>query len=344
MQPVEPATAVESRAWRSELEQRIIDVYREASKAVVFISTVTLNVDPFDFFQTIRPQSGSGSGIIVDAKAGIILTNLHVIQDAHKIEILTDDGQPLDARLLGFDREYDIAVLQLKKPPVNLVSIPFGDSSQLEIGQTVLAIGNPFGLNKTLTSGIISSLDRAIRTPGPQGVLMRGLIQTDAAINPGNSGGPLLDVNGRLVGINGAILSQSGDSAGIGFAVPINEIKRFLPELVATGKILRPYIGWILVDTNQGPMVRRVISESPAEKSGLQPIERRAETAFVQGFVRDFDRADLVYKIDGTRVVSSEHAQSLITRIKPVRPIELTLKRGGLQGAERVVELLPELK
>lgn len=341
LDPLE-SVARPSTATRSTEEQRTIAVYKEANQAVVFISTVTLTVDPFDLFHNIRPQTGSGSGIIIDAERGIILTNLHVIQDAHKIEILLSDGQPYPAKLLGYDRDYDLAILQLKTPPSNLVSLPFGDSTRLEVGQRVLAIGNPFGLNKTLTTGIISSLDRTIKSP--TGVLMKGLIQTDAAINPGNSGGPLLDADGNLVGINTAILSQSGDSAGIGFAVPIHEIERFLPELIATGKVLRPSFGWVLVDTNQGPMVRRVMPGGPAERAGIEPIEKIVQNVFVRGFVRDFDRADLVYKIDGKRVQTGEQAAALIARAKPIRPVTITLKRGGINGPERTLTVTPELQ
>ncbi len=334
--------ASSNTAWRSEEELRTVSVYKSVNEAVVFITTVTLTIDPIDFFYEVHPQQGSGSGIIVDAKKGIIVTNLHVIQDAHKIEIMLADGQPYQARLLGYDREYDLAVLQLKQPPANLTGIEFGDSGTLDVGQRVLAIGNPFGLNRTLTLGIISSLDRTIKTQ--EGILMKGLIQTDAAINPGNSGGALLDGDGRLIGINTAILSNSGSSAGIGFAVPINEIRRVLPELIATGKILRPYMGWILVDTNQGPMVRRVDPQSPAEQAGLQPIERIVQNVFARGFVRDIDRADLLFAIDGVKVKSREQVDEIIAQIKPVRPLKITLRRGGAGGAERTVEISPELK
>jgi len=225
-------------AQRSVEEEQTIQIYKSANESVVFITTITMAIDPLDFFQELRPREGTGSGIIVDASRGIIITNLHVIKDAHRIEIILSDGRSHAARLVGYDEEYDLAVLQLSEPPQGLVDLEFADSARLEIGQRVLAIGNPFGLNRTLTTGIVSSLERTVRSPG--GIIMKGLIQTDAAINPGNSGGPLLDMEGRLIGINTAILSQSGDSAGIGFAVPINQIKRVLPELIATGKVLRP--------------------------------------------------------------------------------------------------------
>ena len=235
-----------------------------------------------------------------------------------------------------------MAVLQLIEPPKSLRSVEFGDSSELEIGQRVLAIGNPHGLNRTLTSGIISSLERTVRNPS--GYFMKGLVQTDAAINPGNSGGPLLDMDGRLIGVNSAILSQSGDSAGIGFAVPVNQIRRILPELIATGKVLRPKIGWILVDTTQGPMVRRVFTGGPADIAGIQPIERPTGSVFMQGYVRDFERADLILRVNGKSVQSSEEVEEAITSSTHGKPISFTLRRGGIQGPERNVSVKPLLQ
>lgn len=324
-------------ARRSEEEERVIQTYKATSEAVVFIITETLTVDSFDLFPEVQHREGSGSGIIIDADKGIIITNLHVIKDAHRIEIMLADGQPNSAKLVGFDDEYDVAVLQLIKPTTKLIGLQFADSSKLEVGQRVLAIGNPFGLNRTLTTGIISSLDRTVKNPN--GTLMKGLIQTDAAINPGNSGGPLLDTEGRLIGINTAILSQSGDSAGIGFAVPINQIKRVLPELIATGKVLRPKIGWVLVDTTQGPMVRRLLGESPAGRAGIEPIERIVGGAFLRGFVRDVSRADLIYKVNGKRVYNKDEVEDLVSHSDPRQPITFTLRRGGINGRERDVQV-----
>lgn len=327
-------------ARRTEEEQRTIEVYKRAGEGVVFITTITLTVDPFDIFPQVQPREGSGSGIIVESERGLVLTNLHVIKDANRIEITLANGESYRARLLGYDEEYDIAVLQIVNPPRGLLSIPFGDSSRLEVGQRVLAIGNPFGLDRTLTSGIISSLNRTVRAGKG---LMKGLIQTDAAINPGNSGGPLLDVEGRLVGINTAILSQSGDSAGIGFAVPINLIKRVLPELIATGKVLRPKLGWVLVDTNQGPMVRRVMSGSPAEAAGLEPIERTVRDVFVRGYIRDFEQADLIVKVNGKQVSSREEVEDLIAESPSTKKISLSVRKGGINGKEREVLVTPVL-
>lgn len=329
-------------AHRTDEEQRIINVYKRANESVVFITTITLTVDPFEVFPEVRPREGTGSGMIIDSERGIVITNLHVVQDAAKMDIMLANGETRRGRVLGFDNEYDLAVLQLENPPKDLVSLPFGDSARLEVGQRVLAIGNPFGLNRTLTSGIISSLDRTLKAP--RGALMKGLIQTDAAINPGNSGGPLLDTDGRLIGINTAILSQSGDSAGIGFAVPINQIRRILPELIATGKVLRPKMGWVLVDTNQGPMVRRVIPGGPAAKAGVAPIERYVENVFIRGYTRDVDRADLIVKVNGQRVTNSDDVEDLVSSANAREPIAFTLRRGGMDGDERQVNIKPVLK
>lgn len=336
------APTVSAQTWRSEEERRTIEIYKNTNPAVVFISTITLTVDPSDFFLEVQPRAGTGSGIVVDAKRGIIITNLHVIQDAHKIQIMLSSGTTVTARLVGYDREYDIAVLELHEPPKNLVALEFGDSSKVEVGQKVLAIGNPFGLNRSLTSGIVSSLERTVKSPS--GVVMRGLIQTDAAINPGNSGGPLIDMDGKLIGVNTAILSSSGDSAGIGLAVPINQIKRVLPELIATGKVLRPKLGWMLVDTDQGPMIRRLVPRGPAEQAGLVPIERMVENAFVKGFVSDIDSADLIIAVNGTAVASREDVEEQIAQSPAGKDIKLVVRRGGRAGKQREVLVSPVLR
>ncbi|MDC0358742.1 trypsin-like peptidase domain-containing protein, partial [Oligoflexia bacterium] len=328
------------KAPRSSDEQQTITVYKKTNEAVVFISTVTLEVDLFAY--TARPHQGSGSGIIIDAQKGIIITNLHVIQDAHKIEIFLADQNSYRARLVGHDGQYDIAVLQLIDPPPNLTSVEFADSSKLEVGQRVLAIGNPHGLNRTLTTGIISSLDRTIKNPS--NFHMKGLIQTDAAINPGNSGGPLLDLSGRLIGMNSAILSASGDSAGIGFAVPANQIRRILPELIATGRVLRPDLGWVLFDTNQGPMVARVLENSAAAQAGVQPYLRQGGTVFRNQYTRDFQRADFIMQVNGRKVYTREDVEEAVSSADRGQSIKFTLRRGGARGRKREVEIKPFLK
>jgi putative serine protease PepD len=330
-------------AHRTEEEQRTIDVYKRVNEAVVFITTITLSQDPFDIFMEYQPRQGTGSGVIVDAERAIILTNNHVIGDAHRIEITLSDGRNYKARLIGTDPETDIGVVQITNPPSNLTAVTFSDSRTLEVGQHVLAIGNPFGLSSTLTQGIVSSLDRTVKSP--TGAMLRGLIQTDAAINPGNSGGPLLDTDGRLIGINTAILSQSGDSAGIGFAIPINGIRRILPELVSKGKIARPYLGWSLVDTTVGPMVMRIQGDGPADRAGLVPIERRVADVFLRGIVREPDTADMIVSVNGRKVSSRDDVEELVKQNEPPEaPITLRVRQGGRSGREREVTIKPILR
>ena len=329
-------------ASRTTVEEKVISVYKNANPSVVFISTVTLTIDPLDWFPEVHQQKGSGSGVIISAEDGIIITNLHVIQNAHEISIILNEGDSYSAKLLGFDQQYDLAVLKLDNPPSNLQTVNFGNSSTLEVGQRVLAIGNPFGLNKTLTTGIISSLDRSVKSA--DGILLKGLIQTDAAINPGNSGGPLLDTDGNLVGINTAILSQSGDSAGIGFAIPINKINKILPELIATGKVLRVDLGWVLVDTNQGPMVRRIMEGSAAEFAGIQPFEKIGRRGGRRILQRNFKNADLIMKVNGIKVKSKEEVEDLILEIDPKKELVLELKKGGRFSSKREIKIKPSLK
>ncbi len=326
-------------APRSEDEQEIIDVYRNTNESVVFITTVSIS---FDMFSGLQPEEGTGSGVIIDAEKGIILTNFHVIENAKRVEVSLAHGGVHPAKLLGIEPELDIAVLRLVDPPKGLVAANFGNSSTLEVGQMVIAIGNPFGLDRTLTSGIVSSLNRSIRRT--DGSLMKGLIQTDAPINVGNSGGPLLDKAGRLIGINAAILSRSGDSAGIGFAVPINQIRRILPELVATGKVLKPDFGWILLDTDQGPMVHQVIPGSPAEAAEVQPILRRLDGTFISGYVRDLDRADLIVSVNGKQVRSKDEVESAISESGGGQSVEFELRTGGRLGESRKVSIKPLLR
>jgi S1-C subfamily serine protease len=333
-----------SVATRTEDEQKTIDLYKRANGSVVFITTRSDVADPFAFFDEVKPQEGTGTGTVIDVQRGIVITNLHVIESALQsggsVEIMLSTGLSSKASLIGYDPESDIAALRVKDLPKGMVGIPYGDSSNLEVGQRVLAIGNPFGLYRSLTAGIVSSLERTMKTP--RGAVLKDLIQTDAAINPGNSGGPLLDSDGRLIGINTAILSQSGDSAGVGFAVPINSIKRILPELIATGKVRRPRMGWQLVDTDQGPMVLRVQADGVAEKGGIKPIEKVFSSGgFVRGFRRDIEGADLVYKVNGERVRTRDEIEDAIRKTERSQPVRLTLRTGGIYGGEREVSIVP---
>jgi putative serine protease PepD len=208
-------------------EANNMEVYQRVSSGVVNIVSVVVK---YDFFYNPFPQKGTGSGAVIDEK-GYIITNSHVIHNARSLEVTLADGSKWPAELMGSDPDNDLAVIRIKAPPEKISVIPMGDSSNLRVGQKVLAIGNPFGLGQTLTTGIISSLGRNIRTGA--GSIIRNMIQTDAAINPGNSGGPLLNSKGEMIGINAAILSPTGASVGIGFAIPVDTVKNVTPRLIS---------------------------------------------------------------------------------------------------------------
>src|SRR6266853_1327496 len=217
-------------------EQNNIEVYRAASPGVVYIQSTTMTRDFFGMFS--RPVEGAGSGSIIDEQ-GDILTNYHVIADAEKLTVSFGSGKNYPARVVGRDPDTDLAVIRLLETPKEpMTVVPLGDSDKLIVGQKVLAIGNPFGLDRTLTTGVISGLQRPIRAEN--GRQIEGAIQTDASINPGNSGGPLLDSHGRMIGINSQIESPTGASAGVGFAIPVNIAKRIVPQLVRNGSVQRP--------------------------------------------------------------------------------------------------------
>src|SRR2546423_8726930 len=219
-------------------EQNNIEVYRVLSPGVVFIHSTSY---ARDFFGFVEPQEGSGSGSVID-QDGNILTNYHVIEGAQKLAVSFGGQKNYAAKVVGGDPDTDLAVIKLIETPKEpLTIVPLGDSDKLEVGQKVLAIGNPFGLDRTLTTGVISGLQRPIRARN--GRPIEGAIQTDASINPGNSGGPLLDSHGRMIGINSQILSPTGASAGVGFAIPVNIAKRIVPQLIKNGSVQRPDLG-----------------------------------------------------------------------------------------------------
>lgn len=282
----------------------------------------------------LRPN-GLGSGVIVDLDYanGVILTNIHVIDGAEKIVVKLADNKVYEAEILGSVKELDLAVLKLKNPPPNLKTVPFGDSSTLEVGQKVFAVGNPFGLYRTLTTGIISAIRNEVKHP--DGFVIPGLIQTDASINPGNSGGALVDGEGRLIGINTFIISPNGGgSVGIGFAVPmdgvtINNIKQVLPQIVK--------FGWILEDTDRGPMVKKVFAGGPADQAGIMPIDRPEKKG------QDPDSAYLIERVNGTQVNNIQEAQQLLSDAlnKPGMKLNLTFRIGRKDG-NKVERTFPE--
>ncbi|HVX12132.1 MAG TPA: trypsin-like peptidase domain-containing protein [Pirellulales bacterium] len=310
-----------------------IAVYEQVNRSVVNISTK--GVREGDFFFAEVPTEGAGSGSVLD-KSGHILTNFHVIEDARQIEVTLFDGSTHAAKLVGYDMPNDVAVLSIEAPADRFFPVAFGDSSRLKVGQRVFAIGNPFGLERTLTTGIISSLNR--RIPGREGRTLKSLIQTDAAINPGNSGGPLLDSRGRLIGMNTAIASRTGQNTGVGFAIPVSSISRIVPQLIEKGRVVRPDVGIVKVyETERGLLIAEVSPNGPAEKAGLQGphIFRRQRGPFVE-FRIDRSAADTIVAVDGVKVATADEFLTEIENKKPGDEVTLTVLRGGREMAVRI--------
>ena len=268
---------VTARGDLADDELSTIDLFKNISPSVVHVTNLAQKVDE-NSFNVMEIPRGVGSGFIW-GDDGYIVTNYHVIQGAAAAKITLADNTILDAKLVGFDDSKDIAVLKVNAPPEKLRPILLGSSSDLQVGQKVFAIGSPFELDQTLTTGVIGGLGREIQSVS--GRPIQGVIQTDAAINPGNSGGPLLDSSGRLIGVNTAIASPSGGSVGIGFAVPVDIVRRVVPQLIRTGKVERPGLGIRTVDDRitrrmglEGVLVDKVMPNSAAGKAGLRSMDR----------------------------------------------------------------------
>jgi S1-C subfamily serine protease len=279
------------------LEKQTIEQFERLAPSVVYVTNLGVRRVGFSRDVTSIPQ-GTGSGFVWD-KNGTIITNFHVINGAQGVEVTLSDGSVWKAKPVGFEPEKDLAVIQIDAPADKLTPIPVGRSSGLKVGQHVSAIGNPFGFDHTLTTGVISGLDREIRSPTQRPI--QGVIQTDAAINPGNSGGPLLDSSGRLIGMNTAIFSPSGAYAGIGFAVPVDDIGRMVPEILAHGKVTKPGLGVTIAHEAvtrrlnvEGILILDVSPKGPADKAGL-----RATTRSRRGQVR---LGDVIVRVDDTRL------------------------------------------
>ncbi len=288
-------------------EQQVIDLFRNSAPSVAYITSET--VQDGGWFGPELSQS-AGSGFVWDSE-GHVVTNNHVVEGARRLWVRLDGGEPIAARLVGRSPDYDLAVVRLSRPPKGLKPLPLGSSQDLQIGQTVYAIGNPFGLSRTLTRGLISALDRDLPTTDYREVA--GVIQTDAAINPGNSGGPLLDSAGRLIGVNTAIRSASGSSSGVGFAIPVDLLNRVVPALIARGVAPLPGIGITPVRPDlvaragiSGVVVGAVAPNSPAARAGLRALDsrngrlgdvivavNRRPVSTLSGFVAELDRAGI---------------------------------------------------
>ncbi|MDO8948115.1 MAG: trypsin-like peptidase domain-containing protein [Desulfocapsaceae bacterium] len=304
-------------------EQNTIDVFKNVSPAVVYITSIALRHDLFSLNAIEIPQ-GTGSGFIWDDQ-GRVVTNYHVISDANRIQVTMSDNSVWKAVLIGAAPDKDLAVLQIDAPKHLLKPIPIGESQNLLVGQKVFAIGNPFGLDQTMTSGIISALGREIKAI--TGRQIRGVIQTDAAINPGNSGGPLLDSAGRLIGVNTAIYSPSGAYAGIGFAVSVEDVNQVIPQLIRHGKLLRPGIGATLADTRlvkrlglEGALILNIEKDGPAHKAGLHPTEQRGNEIIL---------GDIVSEVAGKKVQSYDDIRTELERFQVGEEVTLTIIRDG---------------
>jgi S1-C subfamily serine protease len=275
---------------------------------------------------------GAGSGSVLD-KGGHILTNYHVVDGAQEIRVTLHNGESYEGAIVGYDPPNDMAVLKINAPADELVPIELGDSSRLRVGQIVYAIGNPFGLERTMTTGIISSLNRSL--PSRAGRTMKSIIQIDAALNRGNSGGPLLDTRGRLIGMNTAIASSTGENTGVGFAIPVDAVKRVVPQLIATGKVSRPEAGISRVyQSERGLVVATLTPGGPAERAGIHGFrivreqKRRGLLTFEDRHI-DRSQADMVVAVDGEKATTADAFLSLIERHRPGEQAVITVVRSG---------------
>jgi S1-C subfamily serine protease len=308
-------------------EQNNIEVYRTLSPGVVFIHSTSY---ARDFFGFVEPQEGSGSGSILDQQ-GNILTNYHVIEGAQKLSVSMGGKKDYAAEVVGGDPDTDLAVIRLtEKPAGGLTIVPMGDSDRLVVGQKVLAIGNPFGLDRTLTTGVISGLQRPLRARNNR--LIEGAIQTDASINPGNSGGPLLDSHGRMIGINSQILSPSGSSAGVGFAVPVSIAKRVVPQLLQNGRVRRPKLGistrditslrnQIDLPVDDGVLIYQVARGGGAATAGLRGVQ--------QTEMGDVELGDIIVGIDNDKVANSDDLFRVLDKHQIGDTVQVQIWRDG---------------
>ncbi len=330
--PAPPSAASSAAAPPLTDEESInVSVYKQASPAVANILT---KATEYDFFMDPVPVEGVGSGFVIDPR-GYILTNFHVVQEAQSIEVVLGDQSRYAAKFVGADQRNDVALLKVDPKGKHLASLPLGDSSTLQVGQKVLAIGNPFGFQSTLTTGVVSALGRTVQTS--QTTFIDEAIQTDAAINRGNSGGPLINSHGDVIGINSAIYTPSGTTAGIGFAIPINTAKAIAHDLMTDGRVHRAFLG---VDTfpvneyladalglpvQEGLLVETVTRGGPAAASGIHGGDRVVQV----GMRRIYIGGDVIVAIDGQRVASQVDVSLVLNRKRPGDNVTVTVYRGG---------------
>jgi len=305
-------------------ERATMAVFERATKSVVFIANTAIQRD-FWSFDILEIPQGSGSGFLWN-KQGHIVTNFHVIYGANAIKVTLADRTEHQAKVVGADPDHDLAVLQIQAPDATLEPLAVGSSQDLRVGQKVLAIGNPFGLDHTLTTGVVSALGRTIKSMSNRPI--EGVVQTDAAINPGNSGGPLLDSAGRLIGVNTQIISPSGAYAGIGFAVPVDTVNRIVPELIKHGKLIRPGLGVSLVPDAmarrwgiKGLVIGKVSHGGAAERAGLKGARETASGRIELG--------DIVVAVDGKSVTTIDELMDVLEHHKVGDQVTLEILRGN---------------
>ncbi len=303
-------------------EKTTIELFRKASPSVVYITSITVRRDWLSLRALEMPR-GTGSGFLWD-DSGYVVTNYHVIQNAQAAEVTLSDRSTWKARLVGFEPDKDLAVLKIDAPKRLLKPLAVGTSTDLLVGQKVLAIGNPFGLDQTLTTGVISGLGREIESA--TGRPISGVIQTDAAINPGNSGGPLLDSAGRLIGVNTAIYSPSGAYAGIGFAVPVDAVNRIVPQLIRTGEVRKAGLGVTIAEDHiarsigiEGVLVRTVQADSAAARAGMRPTRQNMRGEIILG--------DVIVRIDDEPVGTTKDLFRILDAHEIGDEVEVTVQR-----------------
>lgn len=317
-------------------ERNSVEVFEYASPSVVYVTNQQLVRDPRSFDVLTVPR-GAGTGFFWNEE-GYIVTNFHVIENARQVMITLQDQSTWPAEVVGLAPERDLAVLKIEAPDKKLKPLRRGDSGELSVGHKVLAIGNPFGLDATLTTGVVSALGREIEAPNKRKI--HNVIQTDAAINPGNSGGPLLNSRGQLVGVNTMIYSPSGASAGIGFAIPVNTVKDIVPQLIEHGRIIRPVIGidvapdqWAQHSGVRGVPILRVTRGSPADKAELRGAQRNRWGSIVLG--------DIITAIDQHPTRNYDELMTALEKYQPGDTVELVLSRNGKTKRETLTLAAP---
>lgn len=327
-----PAGSAVNTSGLTESEARTVKIYSQVSPSVANINTKAVE---YDFFRNPVPVEGAGSGFVIDAR-GYVVTNYHVVQGAQNIEVTLGDRSRYPGTLVGADQHNDVALVKIDPKGKTLMALPLADSSSLLVGQSVLAIGNPFGFSGTLTTGVISALGRTVQTGDT--TFIDAAIQTDAAINQGNSGGPLLNSRGEVIGINSAIYTPSGTTAGIGFAIPINTAKSIAQDLITEGHVHRASLGGISflelwpdlaqalrLPVEQGLLIEQVAQGSPAAQAGLRGGDRQA----LLGLHRVIVGGDLIVAADGKDVNAILDLNVILNHKKPGDSIVVTLYRGG---------------